>query len=133
MQSSDSINRPFDASDFISRRGLAPFRLGAGETLFFKGDAAGGMYVVLSGRIDILIFGRLLDQVERGGVIGEMALVDCTHRSAAALAQTDADLVAIDRALFLELISEEPRFALAVITIMVERLARVARLIGETK
>ncbi len=133
MQSSNAPEHALDIADFLSRRQLATLRLGAGETLFFKGDTAGGMYVVLAGRIDILIFGRLLDQVGRGGIIGEMALVDCTHRSAAALAQTDAELVAIDRQRFLALIAEEPRFALSVLAVMSARLRHVSKLIGEAR
>lgn len=124
----DSAAARIDLRDLVRARALPERKLGAGETLFFKGDSAGGMYVVVSGRIDVLIFGRLLDQVGPGGIIGEMALVDCTHRSAAALAQTDATVVALDRPQFLALIAEEPRVALAVMRIMSERLARLSRI-----
>ncbi|MBL8566477.1 MAG: Crp/Fnr family transcriptional regulator [Hyphomicrobiaceae bacterium] len=133
MQNRAPADQTFDIPEFLARRELPAFGLGAGETLFFKGDTAGGMYVVLAGRIDILIFGRLLDQVGRGGIIGEMALVDCTHRSAAALAQTDAELVAIDRQQFLALIAEEPRFALSVLAVMSARLRHVSKLFGEAR
>lgn len=129
MASALTTTQPFDVCGFVLSRSLERIALGAGEKLFLKGDAAHGMYVVVSGRVDILIFGRVLDTIGPGGIIGEMALIDCTHRSAAALAQEDCELVALDRAQFLELIAEEPRFALAVIAIMSRRVARVAEMI----
>ena len=121
---------PVDVADFVASRELTRLRLLAGEKLFLKGDEANStMFVVIDGRIDVLLLGRVLDSIGPGGVVGEMALIDCTHRSAAALAQTDCELVAIDRPTFLGLAAEQPELALAIISIMSQRLARVAEII----
>lgn len=128
MTPSEARSDQFDLSTFVAERVDRRTQLAAGETLFLKGDAAGTMYVVLAGRIDVIVFGKVLDSIGRGGILGEMALIDCTHRSAAALAQEEATLVSFDRETFKLLIAEEPRFALEVLAIMNARLALYSRL-----
>lgn len=128
MNDMPSLSEDFDLGRFVAERVSERVRLEAGEILFLKGDAARSMFVVLSGRIDVIVLGKLLDRIAGGGVIGEMALIDCTHRSAAALVQEDSELVALDRATFSALISEEPRLALAIIAIMAARIERFTRL-----
>ena len=128
MQSNDAIIEGFDLATFVADRVAERVHVAAGEVLFFKGDAAGGMFVVLGGRIDVIVVGKLLDRIGGGGILGEMALIDGTDRCAAALVQEAAELVALDRARFLDLIAEEPRFALAAITIMAKRIAGLSRL-----
>lgn len=121
---------PFDIAGFVAPREPSRVHLLAGEKLFLKGDEAKNtMFVVVTGHIDVLLLGRVLDCVGPGDVVGEMALIDCTYRSAAALAQTDCELVAIDRKKFLELVAEQPHFALAVIAIMARRLSRAAEIV----
>lgn len=120
----------FDIAGFIAARISTRLRLLAGEKLFLKGDEAKDtMFVIIDGQIDVLLLGRVLDSIGPGGVIGEMALIDCTHRSAAALAQTDCELIAVDRPVFRDLTAEQPELALAIIAILARRLARVAEII----
>lgn len=98
--------------------------LEAGEPLFFEHQTGEDMYAVVSGRIDILTYGKVLEQVGPGGIFGEMALIDDGPRSAAALACERSEVVVISRALFAQLVAEEPSFALHVMKVLAARLRR---------
>ena len=108
--------------DLVGERTLPVVQVGAGDKLFLQGDAAGAMYVVRSGMIEVLMFGRILERVGPGGIVGEMALIDQNARCAAALTESDTELVAIDQQAFLDIVREEPRFALAIIKVLARRL-----------
>lgn len=99
-------------------------RLDAGEPLFFEHQTGSEMYVVLKGRIDVLTYGKVLEQVQAGGIVGELALIDDGPRSAAALAAEPSDVAVIPRALFLALVKDEPAFALHVMRVLAARLRR---------
>ena len=111
-----------DILQIVVGRGLPEKQIGAGDTLFLKGDTAGAMYVVQTGMIEVLMYGRVLERLGPGGIVGEMALIDGNARCAAALTGTDSRLVAIDKKAFYELVRSEPRFALAVIKVLAARL-----------
>jgi CRP/FNR family transcriptional regulator, cyclic AMP receptor protein len=95
-----------------------------GQIIFKEGDPGETMYAVTDGRVDIIVAGHVVETVEEGGIIGEMALIDSGPRSAAAVAVTAAKLVAVDRNQFTFLVQEHPTFALQVMKIMAERLRR---------
>ncbi len=114
--------------DLISGRDLPIVHVAAGDKLFLKGDAAGAMYVVRSGMIEVLMFGRILERVGPGGVVGEMALIDNNARCAAALTETDTELFTISHEAFYEIVRDEPQFALAVLDILARRLRRATEL-----
>lgn len=98
---------------------------GAGEQVFRRGDAsAEEMYVVLSGRVDILAGGQLIESLQPGSVFGEMALVDDQPRSADAVAAVDSRLEPIDKEWFRYLVRRSPDFALHVMAVMAKRLRR---------
>ena len=65
----------------------APYRhFEAGEKIFLEDDAADAMYMVRSGRVDVITYGTVLENVRPGGIFGEMALIDDGVRCAAAMA-----------------------------------------------
>ena len=57
-----------------------------GETIFVEGDEGRQMFVVLEGTVRLSVTGRTLEKVVKGGVFGEMALIDAAPRSATATA-----------------------------------------------
>ena len=93
-----------------------PVRVEAGEWLFRQGEPADSLYVVLSGRLEVLIESpgpatiRLADQ---GSALGELALLTDSSRSASVRARRDSDLLRLERDDFLGLLEAEPAFALA--------------------
>jgi CRP-like cAMP-binding protein len=96
----------------------------AGFRFFTTGDHGEVMYVVLSGAVDIVIRGKILETVMPGGIFGEMALIDHRERSADVIAKTDVKVAGIDQTRFLYLVRNHPFFALEVMKIMTDRLRK---------
>lgn len=96
----------------------------SGETIFNEGDPGDVMYGIIEGEVEIIKNDRVLDKLTVGEIMGEMALIDDSPRSAAAVAVTDCRLAAIDRSRFSYLIQGHPYFSLQVMSVMAERLRR---------
>jgi CRP/FNR family cyclic AMP-dependent transcriptional regulator len=94
----------------------------AGQTIFKQGDPGDVMYVVQEGEIDILLADKVIETVEPGGIVGELALIDNRARSASAVARTDCKVVPIDDNRFEYMVQQTPNFALFVMEVMAERL-----------
>ena len=119
-----SEDSPFDFS-VLDQIG-APYRFfDAGEKIFLEDDAADAMYMVRSGRVDVITYGTVLENVRAGGIFGEMALIDDGRRSAAAMAAEPTEVVAIDKRAFLTIIRNDPQFALRVMGLLANRLRRM--------
>ena len=93
-----------------------------GEALFVKGEMGVTVYVVLEGSIDVVVDDQILEVATRGSILGEMALIDHSPRSASAIASTPCRVAEISHDRFLFLVSQTPNFALQVMKIMSERL-----------
>ncbi len=96
----------------------------AGALIIAGGAPADAMYVILEGTVDIRIGEKSIDTASAGEIVGEMALVDETTRSASVVAVTPVRLARIDRRRFLYLIQNTPTFAIDVMTVMVARIRR---------
>lgn len=101
----------------------------AGQVIFEKGGVADRMYVVVEGEVEICIDGKFLDTTGAGGIVGEMALIDASPRSATAIAKTECKLVAVDAKRFNFLVQQTPNFALNVMKIMVARIRKLDALV----
>ncbi len=97
----------------------------AGTTIFQAGDKGEQMFAVLSGAVDIVIQGKVVETIGDGGVFGEMALIEERPRTGTAVVKTEAKIVAIDRKRFMFLVQQNPFFALQLMTVMAERLRRM--------
>jgi CRP-like cAMP-binding protein len=106
----------------VATRGGDTVRFAAGEVIVRAGDRGDVMYVVKSGKVDIVHAGELLDTVGAGGIVGEMALIGGETRSATAIARTDCALTPIDERRFEALVKEAPYFAIMVMRVLVSRL-----------
>lgn len=104
-------------------------RFPAGHTIFREGDTGDHMFAVVSGAVDIVIKGKVVETVEAGGVFGEMALVEERPRVSTTVVRSDAELVRIDRRRFLFLVQQAPYFALQLMEVMSARLRRMNELL----
>ena len=103
----------------------------AGTTIFRDGDPRDDMYAVIEGQVDLFVKGKLVETVEKGGIFGEMALIDKEPRTGTAVAKTDAKIVPVDERRFLFLVQQTPNFSLHVMRVLSERLRRMdSRLAG---
>ena len=96
----------------------------AGHTIFEQGAPGAAMYIVLEGAVEIRAAGTPLEVLGAGAIFGEMALIDGSPRSAAAIAKTDCRVVEIDSRRFEFMVSQTPYFALAVMKTMADRLRK---------
>ena len=94
----------------------------AGEVIFRQGDAAEELFVIQSGTVEIRLGNRVLDTLPQLSIFGEMALIDCSPRSATAIAATDVTLVPVGEKQFLFLVGRTPHFALNVMRVLAQRL-----------
>ena len=110
-------------------RGLgdgAAVRYERGKVIMVQGQIGNLMYVVLEGRVAISLRGSVIERIGPGGVFGEMALVDQTARLANAAAETDCTLLAMNRAVFLNLVKADPLFGVSLLTAIAERVRSTA-------
>ena len=96
--------------------------LAPGEALFNKGEPGHLMYVVKSGYLQILDGNYVYETVSVGGIVGEMAIVDGSPRSATVRAIQPSTVIPIDERRFLFMVQQTPFFALRVMRVMTERL-----------
>ena len=94
----------------------------AGQTIFSEGDRGEHMFAVVSGAVDIVLHGKVLETVHEGGIFGEMALIEDRPRGATVVVKEDAGLVRVDRKRFLFLVQHTPFFSLQLMGIMAQRL-----------
>jgi CRP/FNR family transcriptional regulator, cyclic AMP receptor protein len=97
-------------------------RYKAGEFIFHRGDQGKSMYVVLEGKVRIVIGKKTLSVIHEGDIFGDMALIDNAARSANARALTDCAVVAIDAYAFRFLVEKHPEFALDMLRVMANRI-----------
>jgi CRP/FNR family transcriptional regulator, cyclic AMP receptor protein len=98
-----------------------------GEALFSEGDPALCMYVVRSGTVRITSGKTMLEEIGPGSILGEMALIGDTPRSATVTAVTDCEIAVVDRRRFLFLVQQTPSFALNVMRVLSHRLREMNR------
>lgn len=104
-----------------------------GRAIFRKGERGDAMYVVVDGRVEVSVGGRVLDRIGPGAVFGEMALIDDAPRTASAVARTKCRVVKIDARRFQSLVQKTPDFALQIMAVMANRLRRMNRQVGRVR
>lgn len=93
-----------------------------GTHIFKQGDPGDSMFVITHGEVDIVLDGKVVDQLGDGEMFGEMSLIDKDPRSADAVAKTDCEIVTIDEPRFLYMTEHTPMFALRVMRMVTARL-----------
>ncbi len=108
-------------------------QIGAGQPVFKVGDPGDRMYVLMTGEADIVVGNVVVERAGPGALLGELALVDATPRTATVMAITDCSLLPIDVKRFRFLVQETPNFALHVMKVIAERLRRMDRRLLEVQ
>jgi len=120
-----------DDTNFLGLFGkeTATRTLEPGQLLFAKGDPAHEMYIVKRGQLQILNDDFVLETVGPGDLIGEMALVDESPRSASVKALTDCEVIPVNESRVLWMVEQTPRFALRLLKVLSTRLRRTNELV----
>ena len=110
------------------------------EVVFHQNVPGREMYIVSSGRVDILLEGAqggkttLLATIGAGEFFGEMALVDGGPRSASAVAAEDKTrLIVLDRARLVELFREKPEIGLSIIQTLCRRIRAMNEALAQVR
>ena len=93
-----------------------------GQKIFVAEDPAACLYVVKSGRIEIVSYVTVLDSVGPHDIFGEMSLIDGGVRSATAVAAEPSIVAPVNREAFIYLVQRNPDFALQVMRVLVKRI-----------
>jgi CRP-like cAMP-binding protein len=115
---------PFDFG-FLERFAIPLKRYDAGEKIFLEDDPGDCMFVVIEGKVNIVTYGSVLENVSLHGIFGEMALIDSAPRSAAAIAVEPTEVAIINKDTFLNLVREKPSFSLYVMHQLASRIRRM--------
>jgi CRP-like cAMP-binding protein len=109
--------------------------LEAGESLFKKGEASDGGYVVAKGGLALVEDDqRTADAVVGpGALIGEVALISETKRPATAVAREPTTVLRLSRAAFRRTLEEYPDMAQRMARDLRERVASLSRDLGRIK
>ena len=99
-----------------------------GAEVFRQGDPADAFYLVARGSLGAFVRsehepgGRRVNTLRAGNPFGEMALLSEHPRSATIRADSDSEVLRLDRTRFLALMREEPTVALAIAASLADRL-----------
>ncbi|QOZ35903.1 Crp/Fnr family transcriptional regulator [Bradyrhizobium sp. CCBAU 53421] len=98
-----------------------------GATIFSKGDPGDNLFALISGTVKISISsseGRnaILNLIGAGEMVGEIAVLTGKGRTADAIANTDCEILVIDRRDFLPFVRSQPALAMKFIELLCERL-----------
>ena len=100
--------------------------LRGGDYLFHSGDAADRLYVVRAGRLRVLVDSeegpRVVRELGPGDVLGELALLTGSPRSASAQAVRDSELLSLEAGRFDALLADDPEFARALLRELARQL-----------
>ena len=113
------------ASQVLQRQTYKP-----GDKIFKEGDEGNLAYVVQDGQVEIIkiIDGRetVLGTVGKGGIFGEMALIDSKPRMAAARAATGATIICVTRQMFEEKLRKSDPFIRGLLNILADNIRSIS-------
>ena len=133
----DLIRRVFLFSTFTPEQAealaatVSKKRFKRGEILVEQGKKTDALFIVLTGRIRVLMTdskGRevILATLTSGDYVGEMSLIDNAPHSATVVADQQVDVLVLGRDSFLRCLGENTEMAHAVMRVLVQRLRKAS-------
>jgi NTE family protein len=123
-----SIFSALDEADLrILAQELRWVQVPGGEVLIRQGEPGDGMFIVISGRFQVSVAledgtERILGEIGRGELVGEMAILSGEPRSATVRAIRDSALVKLSKEAFERIVPQNPRAAMLIARRLVNRL-----------
>ena len=114
---------------------------GAGEILFRQGDDGDAAYIVIDGKVDVLVTadgpeGRtdtVVAELGKNAFVGDMGVISDMPRTATIRAQTDLVTLRIRKEHMMEMVRDSQELALAVLREVVARLAKTTKDLSEAR
>jgi len=109
------------ADNFLERKTCR-----AGDTIFREGDSANQAFIVQEGEVAIVKSVedkiKVLGTIGKGGIFGEMGLVDDSPRMATARAKTGVTLIIVSRRMFSKKLNKTDPFIRSLLNIFVDNI-----------
>ena len=103
----------------------------AGSKIFTEGDTGNVAFIVESGEIEIWKGSEAekhrLGVISKGGIFGEMALIDGEPRMASATALTDCILIAVSEGIFQQKIDRSDPFVVALLRMFAKNIRALTK------
>lgn len=100
----------------------------SGDVLFRQGDVGDAAYVLLTGKVDVLIdspAGQIkLTEMTGNAIVGEIAILCDSVRTATVRASTNVEALRIGKEQFFKLMSDFPDVTIKVMRVLAERLTQ---------
>jgi anion transporter len=118
---------------------LHPLFYKPGSVIFRQGDTGNAFYLIARGSVGVYTLDSTGTAEQRvkilhaGEPFGEMALLGNITRTASIKAETDCEVLRLERAAFIELVREQPNVALAMAATLSHRLAGMLARSGEAE
>ena len=98
------------------------------EAIFKQGDPGSGMYIIMNGRVGIFLdipnqSPKLLSELENGDFFGEIALLDSSPRTAAAIALENCSIIGFYRPDLMDILKVKPAIGSKILLALSEVLA----------
>jgi CRP/FNR family cyclic AMP-dependent transcriptional regulator len=105
------------------------------SVILFEDDPGDALYVVRAGQVKVVLIGEdgrevILSVLTDGDFFGEMSLIDDEPRSAHVIAMKDSQLLVLRREDFQARLEAQPKIALKLLRVLVQRLRRADEKIG---
>jgi CRP/FNR family cyclic AMP-dependent transcriptional regulator len=105
------------------------------SVILFEDDPGDALYIVSAGQVKVVLIGEdgrevILSVLGDGDFFGEMALIDDEPRSAHVIAMKDSQLLVLRREDFQAQLEAQPKIALKLLRVVVQRLRRADEKIG---
>lgn len=114
---------PFDAGEALLRRGTSVTRISR-DWLFRQGDPTDALYVIISGRLEVVRDGELVRELGAGDVVGELGVLTGAPRQASVRARRDTQLVRIAPESVEEVLRQDPSVLRALTNALANQVQR---------
>ena len=126
---------PLSAIEDLTQR-VVVRRIGVHTTILSQDESADAMYIIMTGRVKVVIFGEngrevTLSMLRVGDSFGEMSLFDGGARSANCIATEPTTLLCLSRDDLLRHLANHPRTSLNLLGEMAKRLRRADESIAQ--
>jgi Na+/melibiose symporter-like transporter len=101
---------------------LVPIHVSAGEDVFRQGQSGDRFYIVKSGEVVVSVDGEPVNRLGPGGYFGEIALLRDVPRTATVAAETETELLALERDEFIAAVTGHSESAEVANTVIASRL-----------
>lgn len=99
------------------------------DIIFHEKEVGDSLFVILHGRVKVAIFGDdgkevTLSTLSEGDFFGEMSLLDSEPRSATTIAESECELLSLQRDDFMRALDQDPGMSTSLIQILATRLRK---------